>query len=146
VVEQFPQSHASFENSFVEALRERRAEGFFGRNPRQPGNKMVEAALSDVVKARRSSLRLREIETRDCAALTPRDEIEPARGFEIAAPRTSAAAKCPTQYSGDPQHSLVEQTSQVCEVTCSEASRPDGRPFQPYFESWVKRGDLGYSS
>ena len=50
-----------------------------------------------------------------------------------------------SQYPGDPQHSLVEQTSQICEVTCSEASRPDCRPCQPYFESWVKRGDQGYS-
>ncbi len=146
MVEQFPQSHASFENSFVEALRERRAEGFFGRYPRQPRNKMVEAVQADVVKPGRSNLRLREIETRDRAALTPRDEIEPARSLEIAALRTSASATRPTQYPGDPQHSLVEQTSQICEVTGSEASRPDGRPCQPYFESWVKRGDRGYSS
>jgi hypothetical protein len=125
VVEQFPQSHASFENSLVEAIRERRAQGFFGRNLRQPRNEMMEAAVSDVVKARRSNLRLREIETRDRAALTPRDEIEAARSLEIAAPRTSASTKCPKQYPGDPQHGLVEQTSQVCEVTCSEASRPD---------------------
>jgi len=108
VVEQFPQGRASFENSLVEALGERCAEGFFGRNARQPCSKMVEAALANVVKARRSSLRFREIETRDRDALTPRDKIEPARSREIAAPRTSASATRPTQYSGDRQHSLVE--------------------------------------
>jgi hypothetical protein len=47
----FPRGRASFENPLVEALRERRVEGFFGRNMRQPCNKMVEAALADLVKA-----------------------------------------------------------------------------------------------
>ena len=146
MVEQFPQSYAGFENPLVEALRERRAEGFFGRNTRQPRNKMVEAALADVIKARCSSSRIREIETRDRAALTPRDEIEPARSLEIADPRTSAWATRPTQYLGDPPHGLVEQARQVREVTCREASRSDRRSCQPYFESWVKRGDQGCSS
>ena len=108
MVEQFLQGRASFENSFVEALRERHVEGFFGGNTRQPRNKMVETALADVEKAWRLSLRLREIETRDRAALTPRNEIEPARSLEIAAPRTSGWATRPTQYPGDPQHGLVE--------------------------------------
>jgi hypothetical protein len=89
---------------------------------------MAEAALSNIVEARRFRRRFREIETCDCAALTPRDEIEPAPSLQIGCSRTGATATRSVQDSADPQHRLVEQTCQFGEVTCTEAPDPTAGP------------------
>jgi hypothetical protein len=91
--------------------------------------------------ARLLGLRFRKIETYDRAAVAPRDQIQPARSVQVSGLRTGASAARSKQHPANPQHSLVEQTRQFGEVTCSEAPRSDGRPGQPHFELSVKGGD-----
>ena len=106
---------------------------------------MAKALLANILVARLPGLRFRVIETCDRAAVA-RDEIQPACSIHIAGTRTGASAACSEQYPAYPQHSLVEQTRQFGEVTCSEAPRSDGRPGQPHVKLSVKGGDWRYSS
>src|SRR5215831_15770118 len=107
---------------------------------------MVEAVLADIVESPLSGLRFREIETSDCAALIPRNEIQTARSLQLAAARTGASSARTKQHPADPQHSLIEQARQFGEVARREAPRADSGPGQLHFELRVKCGDRRYPS
>lgn len=107
---------------------------------------MVEALLADVDEACHFGLRFRDVETCDCAAVSPRHEIKSASSVQLARSRPRASAPCPGKYPTDPHYGLVEQARQFGEIARRESSRPDGWPAQPYFKLWMQRADQRHSS